>query len=185
MGNMETTLEEAREHFIQGLSHISQFWGFPKAMGAIYAVLYLSAEPLSLDEIVAQVRVTKGAVSTNVRNLERLGMVHPHIVVGERKDYYAAEPDFWKIVRNVLNERGKSEFDQAIRAVGESRAMLAGADLDPEDAGRALFYQLRLQSMEAFFHTLDHLVTTVLAVDDLRSGTIERLLGPRDHPPLA
>ncbi len=180
---MDTRLEETRQHFIQGLSQISQFWGYPKAMGAIYAVLYLSPGPLSLDELVAQVQVTKGAVSTNVRNLERLGMVHPHVVVGERKDYYVAEPDFWKIVRNVLNERGKSEFDLAIRSVGESREMLERAQIDMADTQQAIFYQQRLLAMETFFHTLDHLVTTILAVDDLRSGTFEWLLGGRDPNP--
>ena len=83
---MTATLFAARQHFIQGLSRISQFWGFPKAMGAIFGALYLSPNPLSLDELVEQVEVTKGAVSTNVRALERLGMFHIQIVIGERKD---------------------------------------------------------------------------------------------------
>src|SRR5512139_2675922 len=102
---MSDNLLQAREHFLQGVSRISAFWGFPKAMGAIYGALYLSPQPLSLDELVEQVSVTKGAVSTNVRALERLGMVHRRIQVGERKDYYIAETDFWKIVKGILRER--------------------------------------------------------------------------------
>jgi DNA-binding transcriptional regulator GbsR (MarR family) len=51
---MDETLENPRQHFIQGLSGISQFRGYPKARGAIYNVLCLSAEPLSLDEVAAQ-----------------------------------------------------------------------------------------------------------------------------------
>ena len=68
----EEQFTQARAHFIQGMSRISSFWGFPKAMGAIYGAIYLSPNPLSLDEIVIQVGVTKGAVSTHVRQLERL-----------------------------------------------------------------------------------------------------------------
>lgn len=51
---------------------------------------------------------TKGAVSTNVRALERLGMVHPHFQTGERKDYYVAETDFWKITRAIFKKAPKN-----------------------------------------------------------------------------
>ncbi len=146
-------------------------------MGAIYAVLYLSPQPLSLDEITAQVGVTKGAVSTNVRALERLEMVRRHIRIGERKDYYYAETDFWRIIRDILKEREKSEFDHAIRTVSESLEMLPAGSADPATAELGAFYRERLQSMQSFFHTLDNLVATLLALDDLRLGSIQRLVG--------
>ena len=177
---MNSTLSTASENFVQGLSRISQFWGFPKAMGAIFAVLYLSPTPLSLDELVEQVNVTKGAISTNVRTLERLGMVHQHIVIGERKDYYLAETNFWKIVKTVLREREKSEFDHALRSVDESLEMInppLNQPASPEEAELARFYQQRLQNIQAFFHTVDNLVATFLALDELRMGTLERLIG--------
>jgi DNA-binding transcriptional regulator GbsR (MarR family) len=177
---MEDGLEQTRQHFITGMSRISQFWGFPKAMGAIYGALYLSPESLSLDELVSQVNVTKGAISTNVRMLERLGMVHRHIRIGERKDYYTAEIDFWKIIKGILKEREKSEFDHAIKTVGESLNFLrSGLDTATEisQAKQAAFYQQRLESMQAFFHTLDNLVATILALEELRAGAVERLVG--------
>ena len=161
---MSDPLTQAREHFIQGMSRIAHFWGFPKAMGAIYGAIYLSPEPLALDEIVALVGVTKGAVSTNARHLERLGMVHKHIVVGERKDYYRAETDFWKIVKGILREREKSEFDHALRSVSESLALLGEADSDT-----ARFYKQRIGAMGAFFKTLDSLVAAALRMDSLIS----------------
>jgi HTH-type transcriptional regulator, glycine betaine synthesis regulator len=174
---MDETLENARQHFIQGLSGISQFWGYPKAMGAIYAVLYLSPEPLSLDEIAAQSGISKGAASTNLRALDRLKMVHKQVRIGERKDFYIAEIDFWKMIRAILQERQKSEFDHAIRTVGESLEMIQPAEIEPSIAGRADFYHQRLQAMQSFFHTLDNLVATILALDELRSGAIQRLVG--------
>jgi DNA-binding transcriptional regulator GbsR (MarR family) len=174
---MDDQLNQAKDNFIQGLSRISQFWGFPKAMGAIYGALYLSPAPLSLDDLVEQVGVTKGAVSTNVRSLERLGMAHLRVQIGERKDYYTAETDFWKIVRGILREREKTEFDHAIRTVGESLELVTTAHQDREDAELAAFYQQRLQAMESFFHTLDNLVATVLALDELRLGTIQKMFG--------
>ena len=178
---MSDNLLRAREHFLQGVSRISEFWGFPKAMGAIYGALYLSPQPLSLDELVEQVGVTKGAISTNVRALERLGMVHRRIQVGERKDFYVAETDFWKILKGILREREKSEFDQALRMVGESLEMVEGGEVDTQDAELACFYQKRLGAMQSFFRSLDSLVATLLALDEFRAGALEKLLGIRKN----
>lgn len=173
---MTQDLEKVRQYFIEGMSQISQFWGFPKAMGAIYGVLYLSPVSLSLENIGKQVGVSKGTVSTNIRSLERLGMVHRQIRLGDRKDYYLAEVDFWKIVRGILKEREKTEFDHAIRTVTESLSMVQTSFADPSRAEMAGFYQQRLQSMESFFHTLDNLAMTILALDELRLGAVQHLI---------
>lgn len=172
---MKSQLAKARENFIQGMSRISHFWGFPKAMGAIFGAVYLSPGPVSLDELVEQAGVTKGSVSTNIRSLERLGMVHKQIQVGDRKDYYVAETDFWKIVRGVLREREKNEFDQALRTVGESMVMLE--KVSPEEVELTRFYQERMGSLQLFFTRLDKLVATLLALEDLRQGAIQKTFG--------
>jgi len=174
---MDEQLQAVRQNFIQGLSQISQFWGFPKAMGAIYAVIYLSPDPVSLDQLVEQVKITKGAVSTNVRALERLGMVHRHIQIGERKDYYLAEVDFWKIVRGILKEREKSEFDRALRSVSSSLEMLHSSTELDDDHRLSSFYIERLSAMQHFFNSLDNLVALLLSLDELRITGLERLLG--------
>jgi len=174
---MTHSLDLARDTFILGLSRISEFWGFPKAMGAIYAALYLSPQPLSLDDLVTRVGVTKGAVSTNVRALERLGMVHRQMLIGERKDFYIAETDFWGIVKTILREREKSEFDHALHAVDESLALIESAQTAPEELELARFYQKRLRTIGAFFRTLDSLVATLLALDELRLGALEKWIG--------
>ena len=169
---MEEQLEEVRDHFIRAISRITHFWGFPKAMGALYGAIYLSPEALSLDEMVDLVGVSKGAVSTNIRNLERLGVVHKKIKVGDRKDYYVAETDFWKIVKGILREREKNEFDLAIRAVGESLEMVKEARSEGGGDEQAVFYQQRLTELKSFFDNLDNLVATLIALDDLRAGVV-------------
>lgn len=178
---MNEKLDQAQAILIQGLSRISHFWGLPKGMGSIFGVLYLAPGPLSLDVLVEQSGLTKGAVSTNVRWLERLGMVHLHLELGDRKDYYTAETDFWKITRAILKEREKSEFDQALRSVSESislvEAVQGEAGLDPQEARRALLYHQRMKAMQSFFHSLDNLVATFLALDEFRLGALQKLLG--------
>jgi len=170
-----TTLTAVRENFIQGTSRIANFWGFPKAMGAIYGAIYLSPTPLSLGELVEQVGVTKGAVSTHVRQLERVGMIHKHLVIGDRKDYYIPETDFWKTIKGILREREKSEFDTALRSVNESLEMVTSAEVSPKDLELAVVYQERLKAMQSFFKTLDSIVATVLALEELRISKIGQL----------
>lgn len=172
---MSEILINVHQNFVQGLSRISQFWGFPKAMGTIYGVLYLSPEALTLDNLVEKASVSKGTVSTNVRTLERLGMVHKHIRIGERKDYYSAETDFWKIIKGILKEREKSEFDTALRMVGDSLEMIHSSEIDPTETTLAAFYKQRLETMENFFHTLDNLVVMVMALDELRISALEQI----------
>lgn len=175
------SLAHAKNHTIQGLSRISQFWGFPKAMGALFGALYLSAAPLSLDELVEQVGVTKGAVSTNIRQLERLGLVHKRLELGSRKDFYIAETDFWKIFKGILQERSKSEFDQALHTIAESLEIVDRTALSsPEEQQLARFYQKRLAAMQDFFNSLDRLVAVLLAWEDFKVNALERLLGRKE-----
>src|SRR5215510_9469461 len=119
---MPQTLTRIKKDFTEGLSQISRFWGFPKGMGAIFAVLYLSPSALSLDEIVAETGLTKGAISTEIRTLARMGLVHRSTKLGDRKDYYSAETDFYAAIRSILKERQNSEFDRALRSVQETLA---------------------------------------------------------------
>jgi len=173
---MDDQVMAARDNFINGISRISHFWGFPKAMGAIYGAIYLSPTPLSLDELVNQVGVTKGAVSTSVRTLERLNMVHKHLKVGDRKDYYTAETDFWKIIKGILREREKSEFDIALRSVTDSMELLP-VQVNENDREISEFYRQQMEKMREFFNRLDGIVATLLALDDLRAEGVGKYFG--------
>jgi len=171
---MTAELDAACVHFAQGMSRIAHFWGFPKAMGALYAAIYLAPEPTSLDALVARVGVSKGTVSTNVRALERLGMVHRHLRVGDRRDYYVAETDFWRIVRGILRQRERTDFDLALRAVGESLEMLPPAGGEEGEPDRSAFLRGRLSAMQSFFDALDGVVASLAALDGGLDGGRQR-----------
>ncbi len=158
-------LTHSRQHFIQGMSRISHFWGFPKALGGVYGAVYLAAAPLGLDDIAAQVGITKGAVSTYVRQLERIGLIHKHLEIGQRKDFYTPETDFWKVVRGLLRERQQGEFDRALASVGESLTLLGDERSPAAETARQ-----RMQAMQGFFNTLDGLVNALLKLENLAAA---------------
>src|SRR5215217_9732140 len=144
---MTQSLNQIRKDFTEGLSQISRFWGFPKGMGAIFAVLYISPTPLSLDEIVAETGLTKGAISTEIRALARVGLVHRSSKLGDRKDYYEAESDFYAAIKSILKERQNSDFDRAIRSVKDTLAAMEENWVENEDWN---FVYERVQALQAF-----------------------------------
>ncbi|MBI5844486.1 MAG: hypothetical protein HZB23_07450 [Deltaproteobacteria bacterium] len=161
---MSSQNDEAKKHFIQAVSRIAGFWGFPKAMGAVYGAVYLAPEPVNLDELVSLTEVTKGAVSTHVRALERLKMVRKELRLGDRKDYYVPETDFWQIVKNILAEREQREFDLAISAVGESLEMVRIKDGHSSDKERD-FLSSRLEAVKTFFDQIDGIVRVMISIE--------------------
>lgn len=170
---MDKAMDEARQTFMDGLSRIAEFWGFPRAMGAIFGTLYLSESDLTLDDITERLNVSKATSSTNIRLLMRLKMVKRHLRPGDRKDYYSAEPDLWAIVRNIIKERQESEFDDALKSVARANEILKGAN--QKDSGVA-FSLKRIEEVNRFFRQIDGIVDTIVALDRLRLATLSKLL---------
>ncbi len=171
---MPGSLSKIKKDFTQGLSQISRFWGFPKGMGAIFAVLYLSPTPLSLDEIVQETELTKGAISTEIRALARMGLVHRSSRLGDRKDYYEAETDFYAAIRSILRERQNSEFDRAIRSVKETLESMDENWVEEEEWN---FVYERVQALQDFFDAIDSLGRAVVRLESLGITNVTKILG--------
>lgn len=166
---------QIKHEFMEALSYISRFWGFPKGVGAVFGVLYLSPGPLSLDEIVKRSGLTKGAVSTNVRSLARMGLVHRSSRLGDRKDYYAAETDFYRAIRSILGERQNVEFSASIEKVRQTLARLKAARGSIDEEERA-FLLARVQALQEFFDAIDSLSRAVVKLDKLGFANVQKVL---------
>jgi DNA-binding transcriptional regulator GbsR (MarR family) len=170
---MTQPLTKIKKDFTQGLSQISRFWGFPKGMGAIFAVLYLSPTPLSLDEVVQETGLTKGAISTEIRALARMGLVHRSSKLGDRKDYYEAETDFYAAIRSLLKERQNTEFDRAIRSVRETLETMEKNWVEDEEWQ---FIYERVQALQEFFDAIDSLGKAVIKLERLGFSNVTKIL---------
>jgi DNA-binding transcriptional regulator GbsR (MarR family) len=170
---MPQSLSSIKRDFTEGLSQISRFWGFPKGMGAIFGVLYLSPTPLSLDEIVSETGLTKGAISTEIRALARMGLVHRSTKLGDRKDYYEAEADFYAAIRSILKERQNSEFDRAVRSVTDTLATMEANWVEDEDWN---FVYERVRALQDFFNAIDSLTQAVMRLEKLGLSNVTKIL---------
>ncbi|MBM3125954.1 MAG: MarR family transcriptional regulator [Chloroflexi bacterium] len=172
---MTRKLAQLKLEFTESLSQISRFWGFPRGMGAIFAVVYLAPDALSLDEIAERTGLTKGAVSTEIRSLARLGLVHRSTRLGDRRDFYKAETDFFQSIRSILKERQTSEFDRALKSVSQAVSSLDSGQVAGDQA-EILFIRERLRALQDFFNAIDSLANAVTRLETLGFSNVKRIL---------
>jgi DNA-binding transcriptional regulator GbsR (MarR family) len=127
-----------------------------------------------LDEVVAETGLTKGAVSTEIRTLARMGLVHRSTKLGDRKDYYTAESDFYAAIKSILKERQNSEFDRAVRSVKDTLATMEANWVENEEWN---FVYERVQALQEFFDAIDSLSQAVIKLQKLGLSNVTRILG--------
>ncbi|GAC1577400.1 MAG: hypothetical protein NVS3B24_08350 [Candidatus Dormibacteria bacterium] len=161
--------DQVRATFIEGMGNIGEFWGIARAMGQIWATLYLTPQPMTMDDLVEAVGITKGHASTNLRALLRLGLVSRSTRPGDRKDYYSPQSDLWAFARSVLRERQKQEFDQALASTSRALGHLEGGrrEVSPEEFR---FLKQRLEAVRDFHGTIDRAVNALLMLEDLHQA---------------
>jgi DNA-binding transcriptional regulator GbsR (MarR family) len=98
------------------VGRLIEFWGFKRNMGRVWTVLYLSPDPLSAEDLRHALGLSSGAVSMTLSELARWGVVRKVWIQGERKDFYTAEVQLWRMISRVFNEREKSEVTAAIES---------------------------------------------------------------------
>lgn len=103
-------LKEAQEKFIAAWGAFGTQWGINRTMAQIHALLLVSEEPLSSEDIMQQLNISRGNVNMNVRELMSWGIVHKVLKFGERKEFFSAEKDIYKTAIQILKERRKREL---------------------------------------------------------------------------
>lgn len=112
-------LEEAKEKYIQAWGALGTSWGINKAMAMIHALLMVSPKPLSTEDIMEELQISRGNANMNVRALISWGIVEKKLVKGERKEYFVAEKDIMAIARQVTRERQKREIEPMLKVLNE------------------------------------------------------------------
>ncbi len=98
------------------VGRLIELWGFRGVMGRAWATLYLSEDPLPASALRERLEISTGAASMALTELERWGVVSRRKIAGERRDYFEAEIDVWKMVSRVYRERELAEIQRAIEA---------------------------------------------------------------------
>src|SRR6185295_5510640 len=108
-------LTEAKQQFISSWGAFGTNWGINRTMAQIHALLLVTADPLTQDDIMEQLTISRGNTNMNIRELINWGLVDRVLVTGERKEFFTAEKDIWKVVKQIVKERKKRELEPMLQ----------------------------------------------------------------------
>jgi DNA-binding transcriptional regulator GbsR (MarR family) len=108
-------LTEAKQQFISSWGAFGTHWGINRTMAQIHALLLVSPDPLTQDNIMEELNISRGNTNMNIRELINWGLVERVILPGERKEYFSAEKDIWKVVKQIVKERKKRELEPMLQ----------------------------------------------------------------------
>jgi DNA-binding transcriptional regulator GbsR (MarR family) len=153
------TLQEARERFIALWGQMGSSWGIPRTMAQVHALLFIVARPMNTDEVMDGLAISRGNASMTLRRLVDWGIVSRVHHRGDRKEYFLAELDVWKMFRTILAQRKKQEIDPLLEALEACRETTEPAGDRKVDADAA--------ALTAHNDRLDDLITFMRIADSI------------------
>ena len=120
MATPETTpdpLTAARDEFIAQWGAMGGAWGINRTMAQVHALLMTSDRALTTDEVMDELKISRGNAHQNLRELVGWSLVRSVIRKGERKEYFESEKDIWRMFCTITRERQRREVEPALRAL--------------------------------------------------------------------
>ncbi|MBR9844710.1 MAG: MarR family transcriptional regulator [Algicola sp.] len=111
--------EEAKIKFVSTWGSLGSLWGINKAMAQIQALLFISTKPLSMEDIMEELQISRGNTSMNLRQLMDWGIVTKELIPGERKEYFTTEKDVQELTRIIAKERSRREIQPVIKVLND------------------------------------------------------------------
>jgi DNA-binding transcriptional regulator GbsR (MarR family) len=154
---------ELLDEVTDAVGSLMEFWGFKRAMGRAWALLYLNDDPLSAGELGERLQLSAGAVSMTLAELERWGVIKRSKRMGERREYFEAETDVWKMVSRVLRERELAQVERVLTIFEKAHAAL-GKNVPTGEKART----------EALRDRLEHLIELARVGRSLLQSIVEQ-----------
>ncbi len=161
MTSEDTRLRQARDEFIARWGSLGSTWGISRAMSQIHALLLVSPEALSTDEVMDVLHMSRGSANTNLRELTAWGLITKINRKGDRRDYFEAEKDVWRIFCIIARERKRREIDPTIKVLQQCAEAAKG--VKGNEARQ--FYQ-QIHALEEFVSQAASVMDKIAASDD-------------------
>jgi DNA-binding transcriptional regulator GbsR (MarR family) len=160
-----TKLTPAMKKIILHWGEMGSTWGINRTVAQIYALLYLSPEPLTAEEISETLAVARSTVSTGLRELQSWGIVKSVHALGDRRDHFETMSDVWEMFRAILNEHKRRAIDPTLAVLQESVSEIQSSD-EPDHV------KDNLQELLDFFET----ITTIYGqVEQMPTSTLVKI----------
>lgn len=153
----EAGTSRSKEAFISHWGEMGSSWGVPRSMAEIHALLFIEGRPLCADEIMDRLKVSRGNVSTTLRQLADWGIVTRVRLRGDRKDHFEAEQDVWTLLSLIVRARKRRELEPLLAALEDASSIAREDSQVSEDPKAAKEHLARLDSMQDALKRLDRL----------------------------
>ncbi len=153
-------LEKAKLQFIQTWGKLGSEWGINRTMAQIHALLMITDEPMSTEDIMANLNISRGNANMNIRELLNWNLIHKVLIPGDRKEYFNGEKDIWEVAKRIARERKKREIEPVLQELKQLQ------DLDDNDSAEARQFLTMVKSIHDFAGKLDKSVETMLKADE-------------------
>lgn len=144
--------------FVEHWGGMARAWGINATMGELFALLYITGTEWTADELRLHLRVSRGNVSMNLRELMNWGVVHKIHRQGERREFFRAEGDVWTLFRRILTERKRRELDPTLGLLERTAREIGG----PPELGPM---HHRVLALHQFFASIDGLASRLIRLD--------------------
>ena len=111
--------DEAKKKFVDSWGTLGSAWGINRTMAQIHALLMISPDPMSTDDIIDELGISRGNVSMSLKGLMEWGIVFKEFKSGDRKDYFYSEKDVWKLAAQVAKQRRRRELEPILEMLDE------------------------------------------------------------------
>jgi DNA-binding transcriptional regulator GbsR (MarR family) len=147
-------LQEARDEFVSQWGAIGSAWGINRTMAQIHALLITAPAPLSTDEVMAELKISRGNAHTNLRDLVSWGLVRSVVRKGERKEFFEAEKNVWRMFCIVIRERRRRELRPALAVLKDCTERTKGLR-----GNEATAFNKQLKALSDFLELADSVIT--------------------------
>jgi len=145
------SLAQVKNKFTQCWGQMGSCWGINKTMAQIHALLMVSEKPLSTDEVMEELKISRGNANMNLRDLVGWGLVRRSVQKGDRREYFQSEKDVWKMFCIISRERKKREIEPVISILEECLE-------ESSDNKAAQAFRKQVESLLEFIKTGDLLL---------------------------
>lgn len=154
-------LADAKNQFVAAWGSFGSNWGINRTMAQIHAFLLVSTQPQSTEDIMQQLSVSRGNANMNIRELINWGLVERVVVPGERKEYFQAEKDIWKVARIIVRERKKRELEPMLKFIESLQQVNEGGT-----EAELQSFQQTMESIRKFGRQTDQAMEAMLKAEE-------------------
>ncbi len=173
-------LPPLHQEFVLHFGEMGSRWGINRTVGQIYALLFLSEEPLNAEQIVDRLGFSRGNVSMGLKELQAWNLVRLRHMPNDRRDYYTTPEDLWEIVRTLIDERKKREIDPTLSKLRELQLHHFSDEKDSYAQNRIAELARLIELLVGWYEDMNRLETERLVGLLALGGKIQKFIEKAD-----